>query len=105
MLDACEKIARFTAATAPDDLASNEMLFDAVVRNIEILGEAAKQVPGAVRASAPSIPWRQIAGMRDQLAHGYFHVDAEIVRDVVFEHVPQLRHALAELLAGLPTDD
>ncbi|MBD3278462.1 MAG: DUF86 domain-containing protein, partial [Candidatus Aegiribacteria sp.] len=65
-----------------DDFMKNETLKRAFARSIEIIGEAAKQVPDDVRKKYPDIRWREIAGMRDHLIHGYFSVDYEIVWNV-----------------------
>ena len=59
------------------------MIQDAVVRNLEIVGWAAKRVAPALRKRAPGVPWREMAGMRDKLAHDYFGVDLDLVWDVV----------------------
>ncbi|MCB9896767.1 MAG: DUF86 domain-containing protein [Planctomycetes bacterium] len=75
--------------------------FDAVVRNLEILGEAAKRVPAEVRSLAPDVAWRDIAAMRDVLAHAYFGVDAQILWDAITTHVPRVRARVAELLDRL----
>lgn len=70
----------------------------AVVRALEVIGEAAKAVPEEVRALAPNIPWRQMATMRDKLIHHYFGVDLEIVWDTVADDVPALISALEALI-------
>jgi uncharacterized protein with HEPN domain len=67
---------------------------DAVLRNIELIGEAAKNLPDDVRSKMPDIEWRKIAGMRDWLSHVYFHVDPDIVWDVVEMKIPQLLRVL-----------
>jgi uncharacterized protein with HEPN domain len=72
-----------------------------VVRALEIVGEAAKAVPEEVRAMAPSIPWRQIATMRNKLIHHYFGVDLEIVWGTVVEDVPTLIKELETLIQKL----
>lgn len=76
---------------ANGDFALDELILDAVVRNLEVIGEAAKGVPEAVRRTRPGVPWRAIAGLRDILIHEYFGVDAEIIRDIVQTKLPVLR--------------
>lgn len=71
------------------------------VRSLEIIGEAAKQVPDEIRSLCPQIPWRSMAGLRDKLIHAYFGVDYEIVWDVASNEVPSLLPAIRELLANL----
>ena len=81
--------------------ASDARTIDAVIRNLEILGEAAKRVPDDVRQLAAEIDWWKIAGMRDVLAHGYFEVELAIVWDAATNKVPGLVVPLRRLLADL----
>ena len=64
---------------------------DAVIRCIEVIGEAAKNIPDEIRDKYPSIPWRDMAGMRDKIIHGYFIVDFENIWLVVREEIPKLK--------------
>ncbi len=71
----------------------------AFVRSLEIIGEAAKQIPNDIRQQYSHIEWRTIAGMRDRLIHGYFGVDYELVWDVIETKVPVLQRELTNMLA------
>lgn len=71
---------------------------DAVIKNIQVMGEAVRGVSAATRAAHPEIPWSDIAGMRDRLVHGYFRVDLDVVWDVVENDLPGFRTAIRALL-------
>lgn len=70
----------------------------AFVRSLEIIGEAAKQIPDAIRQKYSRIPWRAITGMRDRLIHAYFGVDYEIVWDAVINKIPELQREIENIL-------
>jgi uncharacterized protein with HEPN domain len=76
----------------------NNLVYDAVLRNIEIVGEASKQVPANVRKQYPEVDWRRIAGMRDIVAHHYFSIHDEIVWDIVVNKVPELAEKVKGIL-------
>jgi uncharacterized protein with HEPN domain len=98
--DEAEYILRATNGITKDQFLADDTLRRAIVRSIEIMGEATKHVPAAYRDGHPDIPWRSISGMRDRLIHGYIDVDYDIVWDVVTSKVPglsaQLRCILGE---------
>lgn len=96
IIAASDKVRRYTAGMTRDQLLADERTYDAVLRNLEIIGEAAKHLPADVRQEMPSIPWTKIAGMRDILAHVYFGVDPDIVWDVVLNKVPELHGVVSE---------
>ena len=73
---------------------ADERTFDAVLRNLEVVGEAAKHIPGEVRAQMPEIEWRKVAGLRDVLTHAYFGIDPDILWDVIRHKLPVLAQAL-----------
>lgn len=99
MLDAAKRAIEFMQGRAKSDLESDEQLSLAVVRLLEILGEAAKNVSEDLRKDYPDIPWRHIAGTRDRLIHGYFDVDLEIVRQIISTDLPVLAAQLEKALS------
>lgn len=94
---AIERILRYTAA-GRDAFLADPMMQDAVVRNLEIMGEAVKGLSDSVRAAHPEVPWKKISGMRDRVIHGYFQVDLDIVWEVVEKELETLRRQVAAIL-------
>ena len=81
-----------------DSFLGDETLKRAFVRSIEIIGEATKQIPDAVRSKHPHVEWRAMAGMRDKLVHGYFGVDYDVVWDAVANKVSALARDVEKIL-------
>lgn len=84
-----------------DDFAEDSRTQDAVIRRVEIIGEAAKRISLPFRESHPKIPWKKLTGMRDVLIHQYDGVDIDIVWNTVESDFPDLLDALSELIAQL----
>lgn len=97
MIEACERVLRYTEGLNAHQFFSSDMVYDAVMRNLEIIGEAAKAIPDEVRTQAPDIEWRKVAGLRDVLAHVYSGIDNQIVWDVIHSKIPELLNALRRL--------
>lgn len=95
--DCLERIAEYTAAGEQAFLASR-LIQDGVIRNLEVIGEATKNLSSDLRAANPEIPWRQIAGMRDVLIHDYLKVNLARVWRTVASDLPPLREAVQRLL-------
>ena len=84
-----------------DQFAADKKTFNAAVRSIEVIGEAAKHVPAGVRQKYREVPWREMAGMRDKVSHFYFGVDREVVWQVVKERIPAIRPVIEQILRDL----
>lgn len=102
MLDAARKVREFMQGKTRADLDTNEMLALAIVRLLEIIGEAAKHVPQDIKDATPQLPWSLIARMRDRLAHGYFGVSLDRVWEVITNDLPPLISILEGLNISLP---
>ena len=98
LLDEAHYLMTASAGLSREQFLQDATLKRAFVRSIEIVGEAAKQLPDELRAAHNQIEWRAIAGMRDRLIHGYFAVDYEIVWDVVANKIPALASVVQAML-------
>ena len=98
-LDAIGKVERY-AAVGYDEFMAASHWQDAVIRQLEIIGEAVKRISPATLGHRPDIPWRRIAGMRDVLIHDYMGVDLAAVWQVTQQDLAQLREAVEELLGN-----
>jgi len=98
MIDAAESLEQFVASRKRADLETDRMLLFAIIRAIEVLGEAASKVTVETKDSIPNIPWTAIVGMRNRLIHGYFDIDTDSVWKTVTEEVPALLPVLKSAL-------
>ena len=98
--ESCAKILRFISGTSYDEFVEDEKTYDAVVRNLEIIGEAAKNVPDDIRLKYRGIEWRKIAGLRDVIAHEYFGIDNDILWDIIQNKVEPLQKEVKRILDG-----
>ncbi len=90
MLDAAHEAMSFAAGRSRSDLDRDRMLVLAIVKDVEIIGEAASRTTSATRDAHPEVPWVQIIAMRNRLIHAYFDVDLQVVWDTVTVDLPQL---------------
>ena len=95
---AIAKVRRYVAGMSKESFASDEKTVDAVVRNLEVIGEAVKQVPEDVRNTYPAVEWKKLAGLRDILIHHYFGIDMDIVWDIIEHKLPILDNQVSEIL-------
>lgn len=98
ILDAAEKIQRFTEGMDFAQFQSDDKTSYAVIRALEIIGEATKRLPDSVRERHPSVPWRDMAGIRDKLIHNYTGISLVVVWKTAREDVPTLKPLIAQVL-------
>lgn len=88
--ESCEDILSFTQGMSYPDFAADKKTINAVVRSLEVIGEATKKLPASFRDKFPNIPWKQMAGMRDKLIHEYFGIDKQMVWQAIERHIPYI---------------
>ncbi len=100
ILEAVQKIEGYKEESL-ETLLQTPMRADAITLNLLIIGEAAGKIPEPARASHPEVPWRQIVGLRNVIAHQYFHLDLEIIWDVIENELTTLKRAVTDMLDNL----
>lgn len=98
ILDCTKKIKTYTEGMNQDDFLNNSLIQDGVIRNLEIIGEATKQLDQEFRLKYPQIEWKKIAGMRDKLIHDYIGVDLWAVWGVIEKIVPDFDEQIQEII-------
>ena len=98
ILEAATRIEKYTKGLSLKKLKKDDLTIDGVVRNLEIIGEAVKNIPADVKEKHPDIEWKKIAGLRDILAHEYFGIDVDILWDIVENKLPHLKKEISSLL-------
>ena len=101
ILSSIDDVAIFTHGHSSETFTTDRKTINAVIRSLEIIGEAAKQIPDYLRNQSPKVPWKYMAGMRDKLIHQYFGVDLSIVWTVVKDELPPLRSEIEMLLTKI----
>jgi len=101
ILEAIKNIEEYVRGLDYDEFTQDRKTVDAVLRNFEILGEAAKHVPESVRRKYPEVPWKAMAGMRDKLIHEYFGVRFDVVWETIKERLPELRRIITNVLEDM----
>lgn len=98
ILEAAEKIDYYVQGITFQQLVADDMRLDAVLRNLEVIGEATKNLPPELREKYPAIDWRKVAGLRDVVIHTYFNINHNIIWDIVQNKLPPLRRYVATIL-------
>lgn len=101
ILSSIAKIQRYVGTMDQEQFLSDEKTTDAVVRNIEIIGEATRQLPIDFTEQYPAIPWHQMAGLRNRIVHEYFGLDLEIIWAIIEQHLPALQKQIQPLFDHL----
>ena len=97
ILDCIRKINEFSRDLFLKEFKKNELVQDAIIRNIEIIGEASKRISSETKQTYYKIPWKEISGMRDKLIHDYLGVDVDVVWKTIKEDIPSLQKLITEI--------
>lgn len=101
IIDSIEKIENYTKDLPFNKFSHNKMAIDAVVRNLEIIGEASKNLPVSIKFLHKETPWKEMAGMRDKITHEYFGVDLDIIWKTIKDSLPNLKKTIKDILKNL----
>ena len=105
MIEFAEKVISYTNGLTQERLVADELRYDAVLRNLELIGEAATHIPDHVREAHADVPWRAIVGLRNRLAHGYLDISDRVIWTTIQEAVPRLLPSLRNLLNTVGEND
>jgi uncharacterized protein with HEPN domain len=96
--ESCARVLRYTQGMTSEQFRADDKTYDAVVRNLEVIGEAAKGLPDDVRAMMPDIEWSKATGLRNIVAHAYFGINDEILWDVLQNKIPPMKATVDDFM-------
>jgi uncharacterized protein with HEPN domain len=97
MIGFADKVLAYTAGLDQDGFVRDELTYDATLRNLELIGEAATHIPDSVRVATPDVPWRLVVATRNRLIHGYLGIDNDTLWSIIRDDLPALLRQLREL--------
>jgi uncharacterized protein with HEPN domain len=101
MISSIKKIEKYTSEFGINSLNDEGIYYDAVLRNLEIIGEASKSIPDDVKITHPDVSWKEIYGLRNIISHAYFGIDVSEIEFIILNDVPELKSQLEEILKQL----
>lgn len=101
ILESMDKIERYTHDLTYETFEKNDMVVDAVIRNLEIIGEASKNIHEDIRGKYPDIPWKRMVGLRNIAIHEYFGVDLTIIWEIITRNLPETRSEIELMLNNI----
>lgn len=104
ILDCIERVEEFVGDMNFDEFLADDKTSSAVVRKLEIIGEATKNIPKSITQKYDEVPWKEMARMRDKIIHFYFGVDYEIVWNVIKERLPEIKPTILQILEDMRND-
>jgi uncharacterized protein with HEPN domain len=97
MLDAIDRVPQYIAGMSFDAFSNDQKSIDAVVRNLEIVGEAANRLPDDFKEQHPEVEWHKVVGLRNRIIHDYFGIDIKIIWQIIHADLPKLRNTLSRI--------
>ena len=102
--DFISRIEKYIEGLDYQKFSENQMVIDAVLRNLELIGEASKNIPEEIKRKFSNLPWPEMVGLRNIAAHGYFKIDSEIIWDIITKDIPKSKRQLIIMLKELLQD-